>query len=83
MLQFRQFRRLTMPEQGLLEALPVVCVLNKGGLQMVNIYREYVANLFSQKSGQDFFLPHVADPFLTQFPKIIDCPDTWMPLIQH
>ncbi|CAG9322011.1 unnamed protein product [Blepharisma stoltei] len=83
MLEFRQFRRLNIPEQGLLESLPNVCVANKGGLQMINIYREYVANLFSQKTGQDFILPNVADPFLTQFPRIMDCPDTWMPLMQH
>ena len=78
---FRSVQRLNLIEQGQLESLPEVCVMHKEGLHICRIYREYTAALFAEKLGKDFVMPNVSDPFLTQFPKVLNCPDTWMPLI--
>ncbi|OMJ80203.1 hypothetical protein SteCoe_19609 [Stentor coeruleus] len=73
----------TILEQGAIEALPEVSVMNKQGLGIVRLYREYLAELFSRSAGKNFTLPNIADSFLTQFPKILDCPDTWMQIVAY
>lgn len=70
-------------EIGSLEAMPEVSVMNKKGLTIVRLYREYLAQLISKGSGKTFALPNVADSFLTQFPKVLDCPDTWNQLLNY
>jgi Ca2+-binding EF-hand superfamily protein len=76
------FRRLSVPEQGYLDSLPSICVIQKKGLQMCKIYRDYIARIFAETVGQNFLVPKISDTFITQFPKILDCPDLWGPLIQ-
>lgn len=73
----------TILEQGAIEALPEVSVMNKQGLGIVRLYREYLAELFSRNAGKNFTLPNIADSFLTHFPKVLDCPDTWMQIVAY
>ena len=68
-------------EIGCLEALPEVSVMNKQGLTIIRLYREYLAEAFSKNSGKNFTLPNVADSFLTHFPNVLDCPDSWSQLV--
>jgi hypothetical protein len=70
-------------EIAAMEALPEYCVLQKQGLVIVRLYREYLAELFATRSEKSFKLPNTADPFLTQFPRVLDCYDTWNRLLTH
>ena len=63
-------------EVGCLEALPEVSVMNKQGLTIIRLYREYLAEVFSRNSGKNFAMLNTADSVLTQFPIILDCPDS-------
>ena len=73
----------TLLEIAALESLPEYCVMNKQGLVIIRLYREYLAELFATRSGKNFTLPNTADPFLTQFPKVLDCYDTWTRLVSY
>ncbi|OMJ92805.1 hypothetical protein SteCoe_4345 [Stentor coeruleus] len=73
----------TILEQGAIESLPEISVMNKQGLGIVRLYREYLAELFSRNAGKNFTLPNIADSFLTHFPKVLDCPDTWMQIVAY
>lgn len=79
-LQFRAYSRLNPAEREQLESLPKICVLPKMGLEPVRLYREYSASLFAKNQGNDFSVLNITDAFLTQFPNILDCPDTWVAL---
>ena len=82
-LVLKSHRRLTAVESSEIEALPSYCVVRKRGATMVKMYREEVARITSEGSREAFTVPTSSSALLAYFPSVMNCPDTWVPLINH
>eukprot|EP00359_Climacostomum_virens_P006996 CAMPEP_0204901686 /NCGR_PEP_ID=MMETSP1397-20131031/3221_1 /ASSEMBLY_ACC=CAM_ASM_000891 /TAXON_ID=49980 /ORGANISM="Climacostomum Climacostomum virens, Strain Stock W-24" /LENGTH=2959 /DNA_ID=CAMNT_0052070073 /DNA_START=53 /DNA_END=8932 /DNA_ORIENTATION=+ len=76
---FVDWRRFTFAETAQLESMPDICVLNKLGLQIVQVARDYCAKLLAS-SGVS--VPQMCDTIFTQFATMVDCWDIWSSLMQ-
>jgi hypothetical protein len=82
-LALRSYRRLTAVESSEVDALPSLCVVRKKGAPLVKLYKEEVARATGEVGREGFNVPTGISAFMTYFPAVMNCPDTWVPLINH
>jgi Ca2+-binding EF-hand superfamily protein len=77
---FVDWSKLPFMEIAQLESMPDICVVNKLGMQMCQVARDYSAKLLAS-SG--LAVPKMCDTIYTQFPSIVNCWDVWSSLYQY
>ena len=82
-LALRSYRRLTAVEGSEVDALPSLCVVRKKGAPLVKLYKEEVARATGEAGREAFTVPTAVSAFMAYFPAVMNCPDTWIPLLNH
>jgi len=80
-IEVKAMDKLTPDVRGDLEFMPSVALLNRNALSICKVYRNYLGAVLKDGQEKGLQIDLANDVLARSFRKAMDCPNTWLPVI--